>query len=88
MKLVIDIPEKMYEAAKTDMWCSTLGDAVKKGTPTGECKTCKYFEYDHVDKVNKIPLITAHEICTRWGEGCKTAENGFCFLYEKEGKTE
>lgn len=35
MKLVIDIPEEMIEAAKTDMWCGspTLGYAIKKGTP-------------------------------------------------------
>lgn len=47
------------------------------------CKHCKHFELDHFDNVNGIPLITAHEICTRWGEGCKTDSNGFCFMGEK-----
>lgn len=51
--------------------------------PTGHCKDCKYFEYDSVAKVDGIPLIVAHEICNRWGDGCKTSENGFCFLFER-----
>ena len=48
----------------------------------GHCKGCKYFEYDSVAKVDGIPLIVAHEICSRWGDGCKTKEDGYCFLYE------
>ena len=48
----------------------------------GKCKDCKYFEYDSVAKVNGIPLIVAHEICKRWGDGCKSKEDGYCFLFE------
>jgi len=48
----------------------------------GHCKDCKYFEYDSVAKVNGIPLIVAHEICSRWGDGCKSKEDGYCFLFE------
>lgn len=33
----------------------------------GLCKNCKYFEYDSVAKVDGIPLIVAHEICSKWG---------------------
>ena len=51
---------------------------------TGHCKDCKYFEYDSVAKVDGIPLIVAHEICSRWGDGCKTKEDGYCFLYESQ----
>ena len=40
------------------------------------CKNCKYFEYDSMARVDGMPLIVAHEICSRWGEGCKTSENG------------
>ena len=51
------------------------------------CKDCKYFEYDSVAQVDGIPLIVAHEICKKWGDGCKTNENGYCFLAElKENK--
>lgn len=48
------------------------------------CKGCKYFEYDSVAKVDGIPLIVAHEICKKWGNGCKTREDGYCFLYEPQ----
>lgn len=53
------------------------------------CKDCKYFEYDSVAKVDGIPLIVAHEICNKWGDGCKTSEDGWCFLAEqKESENE
>lgn len=47
------------------------------------CKDCTYFEYDHVENVDGIPLIVAHEICNRWSDGVKTSESGFCFLAER-----
>lgn len=46
------------------------------------CRDCKYFEYNSVAKVDGIPLIVAHEICSKWGNGCKTSEDGYCFLFE------
>lgn len=48
----------------------------------GHCKDCKYFEYDSWANVDGIPLIVAHEICSRWGNGCKTKEDGYCFMFE------
>ena len=48
------------------------------------CKDCKYFELDHFDRINGIPLITAHEICTKWSGGSKTSKDGFCFLGERK----
>lgn len=59
--------------------------SVKPQEPkTGHCKECKYFEYDSVAKVDGIPLIVAHEICNKWGDGCKTKEDGYCFLFEPQ----
>ncbi len=55
---------------------------------TGHCKECKYFEYDSVAKVDGVPLIVAHEICSRWGDGCKTKEDGYCFLFEPQESEE
>ena len=52
----------------------------------GYCKDCKHFEYDSVANVDGIPLIVAHEICNKWGNGCKTKEDGFCFLFEPKIK--
>lgn len=57
-------------------------------TITDRCKHCKYFEYDSVAKVDGIPLIVAHEICSKWGDGCKTSENGYCFLFEPKEEQE
>lgn len=54
----------------------------------GRCKGCKYFEYDSVAKVDGIPLIVAHEICKKWGDGCKTKEDGYCFLFEPQVESE
>ena len=51
------------------------------------CKDCKHFEYNHIENVNGIPLIVAHEICTRWADGVKTSENGYCFLAERREVT-
>lgn len=54
------------------------GDCVKEI----RCRDCKYFEYDSMANVGGIPIIVAHEICSRWGNGCKTKEDGYCFLFE------
>ena len=51
---------------------------------SGHCKECKYFEYDSVAKVDGMPLIVAHEICNKWGNGCKTSEDGYCYLFEPQ----
>ena len=54
------------------------------------CKNCKFFEYDSVEEVDGVPLIVAHEICNKWGDGCRTSEDGYCFLFKPkmEGEDE
>ena len=47
------------------------------------CKDCKYFVLDWLEKIENISLITGHEICQKWGEGCKTSPYGYCFLGER-----
>lgn len=63
-------------------WLKELKALREQQPKIGYCKDCKYFEYDSWAKVNGIPLIVAHEICKRWGDGCKTKEDGYCFLFE------
>ena len=51
------------------------------------CKDCKYFHYDKPYVVYDIPVL-GHEVCDKWGDGCKTSENGFCFMAERKGEEE
>lgn len=46
------------------------------------CKDCKHFEYNHLYIIQGIPVL-GHEVCNAWGDGCKTNENGFCFMAER-----
>ena len=58
--------------------------ALEQEPKSGKCKNCKYFEYDSVARVERIPIIVAHEICNKWGGGCKTKEDGYCYLFEPQ----
>lgn len=51
------------------------------------CKDCKYFHYDKPYVVYDIPVL-GHEVCDKWGDGCKTSENGFCFMAERRGASD
>lgn len=74
-------------------WVKTLFATMVKQLPSvthksGKCKNCKYFEYDSMAKVDGIPLIVAHEICNKWGNGGKTSEDGYCYLFEPQERSE
>ena len=47
------------------------------------CKECEHFEYNHVEVVDGVPIIVAHEICRFWSGGSKTSENGYCSFGER-----
>lgn len=94
MKLLVDVSEKDYLAFMLQYDNHVLDDktpshrakiAIAEGTPLPKCMNCKFFEYDFVSK-GYYPLILSHEVCKKWGDGCKTKEDGYCFLFEaKEG---
>lgn len=63
----------------TEQWAAILG-----GVPIIRCKDCKHFELDHFENVSGVPLIVGHEICTKWGGGCKTDTNGYCFMAKRK----
>ena len=51
-----------------------------------KCKHCKYYVEDVVNEVIPgVPIIMGHNMCTKWGNGCKTDPDGYCFMAEKEG---
>ena len=71
---------KVYEEHKLIL------ELLEQEPQIGHCKDCKYFEYDSVAKVkvDGISLIVSHAICSRWSDGCKTREDGYCFLFEPQ----
>lgn len=77
------------DSLKTDLKYDLMYEGALEQEPIKEhCKDCKYFEYDSVAKIDGVPLIVAHEICSKWGRGCKTNENGYCFLFESKSEVE
>ncbi|MBO7452184.1 MAG: hypothetical protein J6U54_17790 [Clostridiales bacterium] len=87
MKLVIDIPVEVYEFLLQKQYFPDGFDVTKRvihGIPLPQCKNCKYFETDAFATIDGIPLIVGHEVCTKWGAGCKTKEDGYCFMFEQK----
>lgn len=83
MNIVIDMSEHEYEVALRDGWNHMFYfEKIKNGIPLPRCKDCKHFETDVVATCDGIPLIIGHECCTKWGDGCKTKEDGYCFMFE------
>ena len=50
------------------------------------CRDCIHFHEDVFSKIDGIPIIVAHLICDKWGDGCVTVPDGYCFMAEKEGR--
>lgn len=76
--------ETLTVEMNTSNWTKEQWTALLGGVPIIRCKNCKYFELNHLENVSGIPLIVAHEICTRWGNGCKTDSDGYCFMAERK----
>lgn len=52
------------------------------------CKDCKHYHEDFWGEVPNVPIpvIIAHEICEKWGGGCKTIPEGYCHFAEEGEK--
>ena len=48
------------------------------------CKDCKYYQEDVWKNVYGVDIIVAHHLCTKWGGGCATKPDGYCFMGEKK----
>ena len=48
------------------------------------CENCKYFVLDYGDVWKGKPIITGHEVCTKWAYGCQTVKDGYCYLAERK----
>ena len=66
---------------RSDAWKRI--DALPSAQPEiVRCKDCKHFHYDMPYVIQGVPVL-GHEVCDFWGDGCKTAENGFCSYAER-----
>lgn len=56
----------------------------------GHCKDCKFCECATVTNIEGIPLMISRDIkiCSKWGDGCKTKDDGFCFMFEPKESEE
>lgn len=75
---------------KTDTsyeWVEAVGMAIKAlkdEKPLVTCHECKYFTSDYAVGVKGLPIpLLAGPACTKWGEGCRTYEDGWCYLAER-----
>lgn len=50
------------------------------------CKDCVHFEPNIIYTLEGIPIITAHEICTKFENICKTKTDGFCNFGERRSE--
>lgn len=81
----VEVSKEVYVALDTaikSLEQAPIDGELEKELIKGHCKCCKHFEYDVVAMVDGIPLIVGHEMCNKWGNGCKTKEDGYCFLFE------
>lgn len=46
------------------------------------CKECKYFHYNKAYNIQGFPIM-GNSVCDKWANGCRTDENGYCFLGER-----
>ena len=89
MSRYISVDILLSHKFKNDISCNAYHNLIKRDAHTVDaielvrCKDCGFFEVNHFDKVaelDNMPLITAHNICRRWGNGCQTSPDGFCFM--------
>ena len=73
--------EKVKPCVKSTEWGEAV-DKVLSEQIKGRCFECIHFELDAMIDCDGVPLIGAHKICNKWGRGCKTDTNGYCFMFE------
>ena len=74
-----------YDEKQAGEFCEAYDMAVSAlGQPEIiRCKNCKHFYFDKPYVIQGIPVL-GHEVCDAWGDGCKTAQDGYCFMAERK----
>ena len=75
--------------ATADEVVQRIFEAMSDFVQVVRCKDCRHFHYNKVYEVDGIPIIMGNLVCDKWGNGCRTAENGWCYLGERreDGET-
>lgn len=61
-----------------DMYDNSSRDVV----PVVRCKDCKYFHYNKAYNIQGFSIM-GNSVCDKWANGCRTDEDGYCFLGER-----
>lgn len=54
--------------------------------PVVRCQDCKYYEIkDYWGNFGGVPILAASDVptCHKWGDGCMTKPDGYCFMGER-----
>ena len=78
--LIANYPDACFEQLREAVDAAIK--ALKAQPEIIRCKDCRFFEYDHPYIVQGVPVL-GHLVCAKWGDGCRTAEDGFCFMAER-----
>lgn len=77
----VKLPKGFFESVTTVPrfygWLDTIPtiDAV----PVVRCKDCKHFHYS-----KPYGILMMNLVCDKWGKGCRTNPDGYCFMGERE----
>ena len=52
------------------------------------CRDCVHFQEDFWVNMGGIPIIAAHNICEKWGNGCATQPERYCHMATRKEETE
>ena len=54
------------------------------------CKDCIYFHLHKVDYWGdaSVPPLIGNHVCDKWGQGCRTEPEGFCYMGERRDNGE
>jgi len=63
-------------------------NAIEAENNKAKCENCEHFEKDVFANVGGIPIIICHNICNKWGNGCKTDPDGFCHNFKRRESKE
>lgn len=69
--------QDIYDAVES-LPVSVVGQ--EKTSDITHCSECYFYREDAWKEVDGVPVIVAHHVCVRWGDGCVTDPDGYCHM--------